>query len=165
MAASNEGAAQLLALGKRLRALAAEGDLSRADDLGQQFGAGKTLRAQLLAGIRAAAAPAAVAARAVARDKLPHRGGLNAAVAASSIKVVTRVSGSKVGVRIVARGPGRSSNRGVVRHPVFGHQPWVSQPIANPGWFDKTLEEQAPSATSRISSAMEAVANEVTRRT
>lgn len=163
--ANSDGAAQLIALGKRLKALAAEGDLSRSDDLGQQFGAGKTLRAQLLAGIRSAATPAVEAARAAARSNLPHRGGLNAEVAASSIKVVTRVSGQKVGVRIVARGPGRSANRGTIRHPVFGNRNnWVNQPIANPGWFDRTLENATPDVLTKITAAMEAVAQEATRR-
>jgi hypothetical protein len=163
-----QGAGQLKALGVRLKALGAAGDLGASADLsGPRFGAGKTLRAQLLAGIRTGAKPAIEATRQAARDKLPKKGGLNDYVADTQIVSATRLSGPRVGVRIgVKRGSHKAwgANRGAIRHPVFGHDTWVNQELHTRGWFDKTLEDQRPVVTAAVRAAMEVVAIEATRR-
>jgi hypothetical protein len=169
-----EGAWQLKELGARLKVLGAEGNLAAADNLGAAgFGRGKTLRAQLLTGIRIGAKPAVEATRQAAREQLPKKGGLNNYVADTQIVSRTRVTGPRVGVRIgVNKGaPGSAAhraygaNRGVINHPTFGHQDRrVDQTLPTAGWFDKTLEEQQPVIVSAVTAAMEAVAIETTRR-
>jgi hypothetical protein len=163
------GATQLKALGVRLKALGAAGDLAASDNLGSlKFGGGKTLRAQLLAGIRIAAKPAVEATKQAARDSLPKKGGLNNYVADTQITTATRLTGPRVGVRIgVKRGNHKAygANKGTIRHPVFGHADrWVDQELHVRGWFDKTLEGQKPQVTAKVQAAMEAVAIEATRR-
>jgi hypothetical protein len=162
------GATQLKALGVRLKALGAAGDLAASDNLGAlKFGGGKTLRAQLLAGIRIAAKPAVEATRQAARDTLPKKGGLNNYVADTQITSATRLTGPRVGVRIgVKRGNHKAygANKGTIRHPVFGRATWVDQELHTRGWFDKTLESKKPEITTGVRSAMEAVAIEATRR-
>jgi hypothetical protein len=168
------GATQLRELGLRLKALGAAGDLGAAEGLtGSAFGSGKTLRAQLLSGIRMAAKPAVEAARQAARDQLPKKGGLNTFVADTQITSRTRLTGPRVGVRIgVNKGaPGSKAhraygaNKGVINHPVFGHlDRRAEQTLSSSGWFDKTLQDQQPVMTAAVRAAMEAVAIEATRR-
>jgi hypothetical protein len=119
----------------------------------------------LLSGIRLAAKPAVEATRRAARDTLPKRGGLNEYIATEKIAVATRLTGPRVGVRITAKG-GWGSNTGVVRHPVFGHRErkWAEQPIKSSGWFDATLEREAPAIVGPIQAAMRAVSIEATGR-
>lgn len=160
------GPLQLQALGLRLKVLGA-GGLGGAADFGGGFGAGKTLRAQLLAGIRIAAKPLVEEARQAARDKLPKHGGLNESVASSQIRVATCLTGPRVGVRITNRSHGgRGANKGVISHPVFGNQKvWVKQ--SDPGgvgWFDQTLAAGHTEVTAHVVSALEIVAAEAMRR-
>jgi len=115
------------------------------------------LRRELLKGLREAAKPMVREAKQAARDRLPKAGGLNTRVAGEPILIRNRLTGANVGVRIVTtttdtRGP----NRGVIRHPVFGHMDrWVTQPYpAAKGWFDQTLERAQPEATKAIAEAV-----------
>jgi hypothetical protein len=163
-----DGAAQLKALGVRLKALGAA-DLGLASSDLTDLGKGKTLRSQLLAGIRAGAKPAIQATRDAAREKLPKKGGLNEYVATTQIISNTRVTGPRVGVRIgVKRGQHKAygANKGKIRHPVFGKDRWVEQdlPTNAVGWFDDTLKREAPKAVVPITAAMQRVADEATRR-
>jgi hypothetical protein len=130
------------------------------------------LRRNLLAGIRAGAAPLVGDVRQAALEKLPKSGGLAEFVASSPIAVRTRLTGL-VGVRIVntragARKGGQTdfgTDRGHVRHPTFGRpgkNSWVGQNVT-PGWFSKTLEERSPETTPLVLAAMEATAAEVCR--
>lgn len=164
---ANTGPVQLQALGRRLKVLGAAGNIGAAQGLGQGFGAGKTLRAQLLAGIRSAAKPLVEEARKAAREQLPRAGGLNDSVANSQIRVATRLAGPRVGVRITNRSHGgKGANRGQISHPVFGHRDrWVKQTdAAAVGWFDQTLRYHAPAAMVPIRASMEIIAIEATRR-
>ena len=160
--ANADAALQLKAIGLRMKALGAGGNILAAPGLG----AGKTLRAQLLGSIRAAAKPAIEATREAARSTLPKSGGLNEYIAAEKIKVSTRMTGPRVGVRIVAQSGQWNIDQSEVRHPVFGHsnRPWTTTKIATPGWFEKTLTREAPKAIGPISAAMEAVAIEAMGR-
>lgn len=115
------------------------------------------LRRELLSGLRAAAKPMVKEARAAAMDRLPKAGGLNVRVAGEPILIRNRLTGTGVGVRIVTtttdtRGP----NKGVIRHPVFGHKDrWVTQqdPRAK-GWFDDTLAKAQPEGEKAIAEAV-----------
>lgn len=140
------GAGQLERLGLRLK-----------------FEGAIVLRRELLFGIREGAKPLIGDVRDAALKRLSKRGGLNAYVAESDIKVVTRLTGARVGVRIVntrknAKRGGTSdfgSDRGVVRHPVFGHRDrkWAETKV-EPGWFTETLNHAAPTVTPFISAAL-----------
>lgn len=163
-----DGAVQLKALGLRLKTLAGYQNALASADL-VDLGTGRTLRAQLLAGIRVGAKPAIEAARGAARSTLPKHGGLNEEVATTQITVATRLTGPRVGVRIgVTKGRKRSNkaygaNKGVVRHPVFGKAKWVEQKVPA-GWFDDTLRKSTPLISGPIQAAMQRVAEEATRR-
>ena len=156
-----DGALQLRALGLRLKVLSAAGDVAPAVGLG----AGRSLRAQLTAGIREAAKPAVEATRQAARSSLPKRGGLNVYVADEQIKTAVRLTGPRVGVRIAAQSRSWNEDQSAVRHPVFGHRDrkWATTKVT-PGWFTETLTREAPMIIGAVLAAMEAVAVETTRR-
>lgn len=162
----DNGALQLQAVGRRFRQLATFQNVGAAEGLGP----GRSLRAQLLAAIRAGTKPAVEATRQAARNELPKAGGLNEYVATSLIGSYTRLTGPRVGVRIgVRKGPGShkawGANIGIVRHPVFGHRDrkWGETRVT-PGWFDHTLSVATPGMAAVVTKAMELVAEELTRR-
>lgn len=146
-------------------------------DLGLRLKAGADtglLRRELLKGIRAAAGPLVADVRQAARERLPKGGGLNEWVADSPIAVRTRLTGVSAGVRIVntskvpdgKRGGTADfgSDRGKVRHPVFGHKDRWAVTNVEPGWFSKTLEEKAPQVTPEVVAAMERTSRALTGR-
>lgn len=144
------GGDQLAALGARLKA-AGEGGLRR----------------ELLGGIRTGVKPLIQDVRVVAREVLPHHGGLNERVANDPMQVRTRLTGGSVGVRITTTTTDtRGANRGVIRHQVFGHNDrWVSQPYARAkGYFDNTIAAGAPKIQKALLGVMSKVAIELTRR-
>lgn len=138
------GANQLAALTRRLKA-AGEGGLKR----------------DLLRGLREGTKPMVEAARSSALEHLPKQGGLNQEVASSKIAVRTRTSGGNPGVRVVGLSKHNiaAMDRGRLRHPTFGHEPWVSQHI-KPGWWTDALMGEAP----KVRQALLAVMDETTRR-
>lgn len=145
-----EGAEKFLRLSKALKA------------------AGQTeLRKELNKSMREAVKPLIPKVKDAARNKLPQRGGLAAQVAKAPVRAQVRTGNATAGVRLVVgkrRGSAAAStNRGVVRHPVFGRNTWVEQRV-EPGWFDATLEREAPGETRQaIEQALEAMADKVRR--
>jgi len=145
-----EGAEKFLRLSKALKA------------------AGKTeLRKELNKSLKDAVKPLIPKVKDAARAKLPQRGGLARKVAASSVRPQVRTGQATAGVRLVVgkrRGSAAAStNRGVVRHPVFGRNTWVEQQVT-PGWFDATLEAEAPGETKQaIEQALETMFDKVRR--
>ena len=143
------GAAQLANLSKALKA-AGRGDLRR----------------ELLRGIRQATAPAKTTIPQSAREKLPRRGGLNNFVA-DGLKVTSRasLSGAEARVRIVATDPPRHDiaalDRGLVRHPTFGHKPWKAQRV-EPGFFTDPCVALAPGARQQVAAARDRVLHALT---
>jgi hypothetical protein len=132
------GAEQMAVLGAELRAAGVEGKLFRRD---------------LLAGIRAAAAPAPQAVKASARAVLPKAGGLNEYVATSRIGVRTRLTGKSVGVRIAGTKGIHNLRRidaGSVRHMVFGNPKVWAENSVQEGWFTKPLEAIEPKVTTAV---------------
>lgn len=127
------GAEQVRLLGKELRALGVEG---------------KGFRLELLRAIRAAASSAPDAAKASARETLPHGGGLNEYIARSRISVRTRLTGRAVGVRIQGA-HGNLIDSGTVRHPVPNRKKWASNEVT-PGWFTKPMEAEEPAAQAAV---------------
>jgi hypothetical protein len=142
------GAEQLGDLAKRLRA---EGDR------------GKGLKRELVKGINASTkAPRAEAKRA-AKSQLPQTGGLADLVARASLRTSVR-TGATPGVVVIAKGDAvRSTDRGWVRHPVFGNtEVWVNQ-VVTPGWFTKTMRKSAPKVRGEVADAMRVVARRIAR--
>ena len=160
--ANADAALQLKAIGLRMKALGAGGNMLAAPGLG----AGKTLRAQLFGAIRVAVKPAVEATRLAARETLPKRGGLNRYIAGEKIKVSTRLTGPQVGVRIAAQSGQWNGDQSEVRHPVFGrrNKPWTITRVSTPGWFTETLTRETPKIMGPIYTAMEAVAAEAMGR-
>ncbi len=126
---SIKGAEQLGALAKRMRA---EGE------------AGKGLKRELTSSITLATKPLRAKAKMEAQARLPQSGGLAAVVSKASITSRVR-TGRDPGVIIQARGDAaRSTDRGFVRHPVFGNREvWVTTKV-DPGWFTDTMRAGAP---------------------
>jgi len=133
------------------------------------------LRRELLAGLRAGARPLIPALQDAARAELPKRGGLNEHVAASRFSVRTRLGPGSAGVSIVnqpaadtsRRGGGQTqfgSDRGAVRHPVFGHKDRWAVTTVQPGWFSKTLEARMPQVAAELTATVTAVADRLAGR-
>ena len=136
------------------------------------------LRRELLAGLRAGVRPVIPELRAAALSELPKKGGLNEWVAASKFSVRNRLSPFTAGVSIVnqsqsgsvGRGGSGSvqfgSDRGVVRHPVFGHtdRKWAETKVHG-GWFTNTIEQHLPQVTAEVTAVLAKVAAELTGRT
>jgi hypothetical protein len=134
------------------------------------------LRRELLAGLRAGVRPVIPALQAAARADLPKGGGLNEWVAASKFSVRNRLSPFTAGVQIVnqsktgtsRRGGSGSvqfgSDRGVVRHPVFGHKDrrWTETKVRG-GWFTDTVEQHLPQITAEVTAVLTGVAERLTQ--
>ncbi len=135
------------------------------------------LRRELLAGLRAGVRPILPELRAAALSELPKKGGLNEWVADSKFTVRNRLGPFTAGVQIVnqpkvgssRRGGSGSvqfgSDRGVVRHPVFGHRDrkWAVTKVHG-GWFSGTVERHLPEVTTAVAAVMAKVAADLTGR-
>lgn len=126
--------------------------------------AGRTdLRKELNKALRDAAKPLIAKTRAVARAQLPHHGGLAESVAKAPQRVQVRTGDQTAGVRIVASGPVKGANSGVVRHPTWGNrEKFVEQKVPG-GWFDETLADSAPEARPHLEAALEQIAEQIVR--
>ncbi len=137
-----------------------------ARELRRQGEAGKGLRKELYKGIQRSTKPLKVDAKASAAANLPQAGGLADLVAASKLSTRTRGGGKNVGVRIVVTGKKvhdvAATDRGRLRHPVFGRGKWVTQQI-EPGWFTKPMEAGAGKVRRELLQAMERVARAIVR--
>lgn len=144
-----EGAEQFLALSKALK----------------HAGRGE-LRKELNRQLRVTAKPLIKETRAVARATLPQRGGLAAQVAREPQRVQVRTGRKTAGVRIVVgrkRGGARMSNRGRLRHPVFGNRErWVTQPVPA-GWFDETLKGKERAVRKDVVAVLSTIAEQVVK--
>ena len=124
------------------------------------------LRKELNAELRKVGRPLIAKTRAAALDKLPSRGGFAAQVAKEPQRVQVRTGQDTAGMRIVVgkrRGGAQAANRGTIRHPVFGRSQFVDQQV-EPGWFDQTLEKEAPPvAREAVEHALESIAEKVVR--
>lgn len=141
------GANQLADLSKRLKAAGEDG---------------KGLRRELYRGIQRSTKPLKADARANT-SRLPQSGGLAALIAKGKLTTKTRAGGANVGVRIVAKGTAvRSTDKGLVRHRVFGRDVWVTQPVP-PGWFTDAMQAGAPQVRREVLDAMQTVARKIAR--
>ena len=117
------------------------------------------LRKELNKSLRNAAKPIIKATRAAALSRLPSRGGLAGIVAKEPQRVQVRTGTATAGVRIVVgknKGAARAADAGVIRHPVFGRDVFVTQAVP-PGWFSETAQEQAGVVRDELKNALEEV--------
>lgn len=102
------------------------------------------LRKDMNKGLSSAVKPLVKKTRSAARTQLPKGGGLAQQVAKEPQRVQVRTGRRTAGVRLVVqrkRGAAWATNRGRLRHPVFGNRDvWVTQPVP-PGWFDDTIKQ------------------------
>ncbi len=132
------------------------------------------LRRELLAGLRSGVRPIIPALQDAARAELPHSGGLGEWVASSRFTVRNRLSVESASVSIVnrpakdtsRRGGGQAqfgTDKGVVRHPVFGHlDRWATTKVHG-GWFSRTVEDHLPHVTAEVESVVVSVGEKLTR--
>lgn len=124
-------------------------------------GAGK-LRLEFLAELRKEVKPLLAATRQAAAEQLPKSGGLAARVAKSPMFGRNRLTGRAAGVRLfTSEHDTMGTDRGTVRHPVFGHDPWVVQPLAKSGWWSETLARKSSEVTPHLIALMERIGREV----
>jgi hypothetical protein len=125
----------------------------------------KELRKDMLRGLRNAAKPMATSIKEEAAAVLPKGGGLNEWVAKSPISPRTRTTGKSAGVRITGRKTGHdleAINRGRVRHPTYGHSPWVSETVSS-GWWERGALKKEGLVRRDLIVAMEEVAAKIAR--
>lgn len=126
----------------------------------------KELRRDLMRGINRSLKPAKAAVKAAALRELPRRGGLNRVIATSRIGSRSRTGGRNPAVFLTGKKAGhdlRSVDRGRLRHPVFGNKSvWVTQEI-KPGWWSRTLQDQAPRVRREVVDVLEDVARRLAR--
>lgn len=138
------GGEQFAVLAAKLRAAAA-GDLQR----------------ELTAATVKASKPLVRAGRSSALENLPHTGGLNRRVASSRFTTSRRLSG--VQIRVKGMDQLALTNRGQVKHPVYGRKVWVTQSIPQAkDWFFKPMRDGADAVRRELIKAMHRVAEKIT---
>lgn len=102
-------------------------------------------------------------ARAAARSGLPRHGGLNERIAGAKMRVAISASKREPGVKIVVKGTdARSSNKGLIRHPVFGKWlPNLPPQKIRPGWFTDAMKQKAPRVRPKLAAALERTAEKI----
>lgn len=154
-----------------------QGDLRRLVRALNKESDGAELRRDLVSGLKAAAEPAAQAARGsilsmTANGLVQKEPGLRASVAAA-VKVQVRTGGKQAGVFVVAtktrmprgfRNAPKRLNARNWRHPVFTPERWVTQ-TGKPGWFDNAMDSAVPAAQRAASDALDNVAERIDKST
>lgn len=141
-----QGGEKLVALAKRLK------------------GAPKELRGELTKAITKTVQPLKAAAKKSAVERLPRRGGLGKRVAKTTLRHKRKSTGRGAGIRIEAqtnavKDPLRI-DRGRIRHPTYGHRPWVLQNVRK-GWFTEPMREGAPKVQQELLQAMDEIARKI----
>lgn len=137
------GGEQFAALAKRLEAVS-----------------GADVRRELDAALVRSTPPLKRAAKASAAANLPHRGGLAGVVASAEMSTVAYGGG----VRIVAHGIQQLAltNSGLVRHPVYGRNRWVTQSIPKArDWFFKPMRKGADKVRRELVKALDDIADKI----
>lgn len=144
-----KGAESLAALGKTLRKV--EG--------------GNELRKELLRNLRAAGKPTADDIRANLRNGLPKRGGLAKKMGAAKVATRNKLSGDNAGMRIDVKHTDHdivSVDKGRLRHPTFGHGPFVNQKV-KPDLVTDAFDDNAPRMREAVLDAMDTVLDQINR--
>ncbi len=109
--------------------------------------------------LREAGKPLAAKVIAEAPDELPQRGGL-----ADLLKAARpALSLAAKSLAITVRSPGhdlRSINAGRLRHPTYGHKPWVSQGVPAQA-YDRAIEAHTAEAVDVMGKVLQEVMEEL----
>jgi hypothetical protein len=138
---------------------------------------GKQLRKDLVTNLKAAVEPALPVIRSGLMTMSTHSRVTPAlrTVVLSKLKVTTRTTGDRAGVRVaigkagMPRGfknaPRRLNKPEGWRHPLFGRRdkPWVAQRGA-PGYFDRPLEERQDEMRAAVVQAVQDMSERIARR-
>jgi len=125
-----------------------------------------SLRNEMTKALKQAAKPLPKAVKDAAADRFPKRGGLNKVMAKRTPKVVTRTGATTAGVRIQDKKTDpRMNAEGRIYHPVFGRtgsdavqfEPRVK------GYFDDTLQNEAPEVRDAVVEVLEDFARRLVR--
>ena len=112
----------------------------------------KDLNSALSKRINASVKPARQEFKKSALARLPKKNGLNVRVS----KTKYRTQKKKNGVRLIASGQDELDklDAGSLRHPTYGHKPWVLQQI-KPGVFSDPWNALAPSIRNEVGKAID----------
>lgn len=132
---------------------------------------GKGLRKELYAGLNRATKPIRADVNAAVPPTFPQGGGLAGLMAKRARFSASTKTGRQVtGVRLVARGKGRrtlqtASQRGTIRHPVFGNRNvWVTQSAGvDGGKTAEAFEKDKPVAKREVIKAIADVREQIYR--
>ena len=126
--------------------------------------AGKRLDRQMRKALREAAQPVKDAIPEGAGLDLPQRGGLAARVASElGMSVSVRPGGASPTVKIRAKHSydiRRMERDGRLRHPTYGHRPWVAQSV-RAGWLERAAQAKAPEARRNVEAVLEDFARQI----
>lgn len=122
----------------------------------------KDLRARFYRAINSISKPLISLVRQSAMAILPKRGGLARRVAEAKFTAFRQYRGSATGIQIVGTDDYdlRHINSGDVRHLVYGHPPWVGQPV-KPLFFDQPLIDNADLAREALEKEMGDIARKL----
>lgn len=128
------------------------------------------IRREMVAGLRAAAAPVIPLIQEEARTSLPKKGGLAESMAAKKPKTSVRTTGRRAGVSVTYKGIGVTTDlAGGWRHPVFARgsrDQWrwakAKQEYAPAvDWFKRGADRGKPAAMAAAQGVLASVAAEV----
>lgn len=123
------------------------------------------VRNELHKAVRAAGRPLIPKVREAARRDLPRAGGLNERIAKKPYRSQTRTGVRTAGLRITGtKVDPRINESGRVVHPTFGRRPFVVQTVPGAkGYFDKTLQAEAPAIRAAVTEVLVEFAGRLSR--
>jgi hypothetical protein len=129
----------------------------------KQAGDGRELRKEFLKELRAAGKPVTARIRRDLGAEMPKRGGLAAHLSKAKVGVRNRLSGDSAGVRLEISDKNYDLpkiEKGIVRHPTYGHGPWVSQPV-KPNVVTDAIEAEASVFQTAVLDAIDTVVHKI----
>jgi len=109
--------------------------------------------------LREVAKPLGSEVRDTLAGSMPRRGGLSAMIGRSKVSV----SSTSASMHIRVRSAGHdleAMDAGMLRHPTFGHKPWVGQSVPS-GSAAKALEAGAPKVRDALMREVETLLDEI----
>lgn len=152
-----------MAEGPDIRVSGAERFASLARAL-QAVGRGDLVK-ELERALKVAVRPVTPASRALARARLPQRGGLADKVARAPQRVTARTSPRSASLRVTIAGKksgAAGADRGKVRHPVFGRRQFVEQSVP-PGWFTDAVNAEKPQIRDTVVDVLDEYTERIAR--
>lgn len=114
--------------------------------------ADRTIRLEYTRTLRAIAKPLAQSVLEDGAAKLPKRGGLADRVAGATVSVSATQMRAVASLKTDEGYDLRAMERGKLRHPTYGHKPWVQQAIPS-RVFGEAFDERAPAARAAMLAA------------